>query len=129
EALEEARRTLQMDKNLLAPHRLLGIVHIQQGLYEEAIQDLGEGLKLQYDGFSLGRLGYAYARAGRINHATRVLRRLEAERAQTYASAYQIAVVHFGLGDLDPVFAWLDKASDDRDPDVIMLRIEPLWDG
>lgn len=129
EALEEARQTIQMDGKLLAPHRILGAVHIQQGLYPEAIEDLQQALKLQNDSYCLGRLGYLYARTGRANDAWSVVRRMEAERARRYMSAYHIAVVFFGLGDLEQVFAWLDKAYQDSDPDVMMLKAEPLFDG
>jgi tetratricopeptide (TPR) repeat protein len=70
EALEEARQNIQMNPEFFPPHRLLGMVHIQQGGYAEAIDDLQEALRLQKDSFCLGRLGYAYARAGRNSDAT-----------------------------------------------------------
>jgi tetratricopeptide (TPR) repeat protein len=129
EALEEARQLIQMDPGFLAPYRLLGMVHIQQGLYSEAINDLQEALRLHDDSFCLGRLGYAYARAGRKSDAIAVLEHIKAESTWRYISPYQVAMVYAGLGDIDQVFYWFDKACEDRDPDVMMIKVEPLLDG
>jgi hypothetical protein len=57
-----------------------------------------------------------------------VLDRIKAEYTQSYAPAYQAGVVYAGLGDSDQAFFWLDKAADDRDPDIIMIQVEPLLD-
>lgn len=37
---------------------------------------------------------------------------LLARRERTKAGAFQIAMVHAGLGDLDQTFAWLDRSVD-----------------
>ena len=97
--------------------------------YSEAINDLQQALKLQNDSFCLGRLGYAYARAGRKSDAIRVLDSMKAEYTRSYLPAYQIGVVYAGLGDADQVFSWFEKACEDRDPDIIMIKVEPLLDG
>jgi serine/threonine-protein kinase len=129
EALEEARQNIQMNPEFFPPHRLLGMVHIQQGGYAEAIDDLQEALRLQNDSFCLGRLGYAYARAGRNSDANRVLDGMKAESTRSYLPAYQIGLVYAGLGNADQVFSWFDKACEDRDPDILMIKVEPLLDG
>ncbi len=52
---------------------------------------------------------------------------MQAEYAHRYMSPYHIALVYLGLGNLDQAYSWLDKAYDDRDPDIFMLNIEPIW--
>jgi hypothetical protein len=54
------------------------------------------------------------ARAGERQEAGRILAGLLARRERTGAGAFQIAMVHAGLGDLDQTFAWLDRSVDDH---------------
>jgi serine/threonine-protein kinase len=129
EALKEGRETIEFDAGRVAPWRILASVHLVQGLYAETIRDLEQGLKLQNDSFCLGRLGYAYARAGRRSDALRLLERMLNENARSYISRYHIGVVYLGLEDFDQAFSWFDKAYEDRDPDLIMMKVEPLLDG
>jgi TolB-like protein/Tfp pilus assembly protein PilF len=129
EALKEGLEIFQFDAGRVTPWRVLSSVHLQQGLYTEAIHDSQQALELQYDSFCLGRLGYAYTRAGRISDAKAVLDRMLAEYSRSYISPYHIGVVYAGLGDLDQVFSWFEKAYDDRDPDLMMIKVEPLLDG
>ena len=128
EALKEGQEILQFDSGRVTPWRILGATHLQEGLYTEAIDDLQHGLRVENDSFCLGRLGYAYARAGRRRDALAVLERMIAEYSHSYFSPYHVAVVHTGLGDLDQLFSWLEKAYQDRDPDLMMIKVEPLLD-
>jgi tetratricopeptide (TPR) repeat protein len=128
DALKEGQEAIQFDSGRVAPWRILGAVHLQEGLYTEAIDDLQHGLKVENDSFCLGRLGYSYARAGLRGDALAALERMTAEYSNSYFSPYHIALVHAGLGDIDQVFSWLDKAYEDRDPDFMMLKVEPLLD-
>jgi serine/threonine-protein kinase len=129
EALKEGQEILQFDSGRVTPWRILGATHLQEGLYTEAIDDLQHGLRVENDSFCLGRLGYAYARAGRRGDALAVLERMLAEYSRSYISPYHIGVVYAGLGDIDQVFAWFEKAYEDRDPDLMMIKVEPLLDG
>ena len=54
---------------------------------------------------------------------------MKAESTRSYLPAYQIGVVFAGLGNADQVFSWFDKACEDRDPDILMIKVEPLLDG
>jgi hypothetical protein len=49
---------------------------------------------------------------------------MKAEYTRSYLPAYQIGVVYAGLGDADQVFSWFEKACEDRDPDIIMIKVE-----
>ena len=44
---------------------------------------------------------------------------------QSYVSAYDIAVIHQGLGDKDRVFEWLEKAYQERNADLVHIRGDP----
>lgn len=59
-------------------------------------------------------LGYMLAKAGQRDEAKRLLADLLARSERTGVGAFQVAIVHAGLGDRDQAFAWLDKSVDDR---------------
>ena len=61
-----------------------------------------------------GLLGCFLARAGQRDEANRLLTDLIARFQHTGSGAFQVAMVHDGLGDLDQTFAWLNKSVDDR---------------
>ena len=47
---------------------------------------------------------------------------------QTYVSAYDIAVIHAGLGDRDQAFGWLDKAVEQHSFWLSWLKLDPRLD-
>ena len=52
------------------------------------------------------------------------------ELAKTaYVSPYYIAIVYSGLGDKDQVFAWLDRAFEERSDYIPWLTIDPQLDN
>jgi TolB-like protein/tetratricopeptide (TPR) repeat protein len=61
-----------------------------------------------------GLLGCFLARSGQRDEANRMLTDLVDRFQRTGVGAFQVAMVHDGLGDLDQTFAWLDKSVDDR---------------
>jgi serine/threonine-protein kinase len=61
-----------------------------------------------------GLLGCFLARVGKRDEANRMLADLVARFQRTGVGAFQVAMVHDGLGDFDQTFAWLDKSIDDR---------------
>ena len=46
-------------------------------------------------------------------------------RSTRYFSPLVIALAHTGVGDKDGAFAWLTKAYESRDPQLIWIRVEP----
>jgi TolB-like protein len=68
-----------------------------------------------------GLLGFMLGRAGQRDEAMRLLADLRARREHTGSGAFQVAMVHAGLGDLDEAFAWLDKSVDDRSISTMIM--------
>jgi DNA-binding SARP family transcriptional activator len=60
-----------------------------------------------------GFLGYAIARSGQRQEALGILAELENHVARTNQGAFEVAVVHAGLGNRDRAFEWLDRSKDD----------------
>jgi hypothetical protein len=73
-----------------------------------------------------GLTGYALARLGRESEARERLRRLE--QSGHPSVAYQIAILHLGLTEVEAAFRWLERAYSERSIGVIWLPIDPIWD-
>lgn len=76
-----------------------------------------------------GLMGNVHAVAGRRDVAAQILGRLE-ERVKRgeYVSPVSIALIHIGLGDADRAFRWLERAYDERAPQLIWLKVDPIFD-
>jgi hypothetical protein len=40
-------------------------------------------------------------------------------------AAYQVAVVHAARSEVDPAFAWLERAYAQRDPGLVLMKTSP----
>jgi TolB-like protein/DNA-binding winged helix-turn-helix (wHTH) protein/Flp pilus assembly protein TadD len=130
---EEARRqllsALELDARYPEAHRVLGLVHLQMGMPEQAALALEEALALGGGGGVVGELGYVYGVMGRKEDALRQMAILEELSREGRDAAFSLALVHYGLGELDATFEWLQKAHDERDFRMIRLVVDPVWDG
>jgi len=45
-----------------------------------------------------------------------------------YVSAYNMSRVYAASGDTELAFSWLDRAYQERNPDLIEVRAEPVFD-
>jgi hypothetical protein len=66
-----------------------------------------------------------YAVAGRTADARRILRELTEQSRQRYVSAYNIGVLHAGLGERDEAFRWLQKVEQDRSEWFAAIKVDP----
>ena len=75
----------------------------------------------------LGLLGFVYASEGKKTKASEVLNRLIRMSEQRYVSGLDIAGIYLSLGDRERAFQWLEKAWQDREPMLIMLKVTPIY--
>ena len=78
---------------------------------------------------SLGFLGHAYAVAGRVDEARGVLGEMLRIAETRYASPYDIALTHLGLGEQETAMEWLERGYDGRDHQMAFLKVDPRLDG
>jgi tetratricopeptide (TPR) repeat protein len=129
EAIEQERRTLEMDESLPWPHRWLGLSYLARQQYPEAIVELQANLRLSgRDPGAMALLGMAYARAGQVAEAEQVLQDIKALPVAQYDSAADIAFLLAALGRRDEAFAWLEKVFPDRPVPLKNLNVLPYLD-
>jgi tetratricopeptide (TPR) repeat protein len=129
EALEECREVLEMDPNLGFAHWLLGLAYMYKGAYEPAILALLKSIPLSADSpDEPASLAHAYALSGKRMEALKILEELKQQSKRKYISPGTMAYVCGALGEKDEAFALLDKAYDERDNLVVVLKVEPMYD-
>jgi len=128
QAVEQLRKTVELDPNFMIAHHRLGLLYEEKGMYDEAISEFRQVLKLS-SGNPLGvsALAHAYALAGKREEAQKNLDELLQLSKQRYVSPTSIAMIYAALGDKDQAFAWLEKANDVRDLNVVRLQVDPRY--
>jgi serine/threonine-protein kinase len=72
-------------------------------------------------------LGRTFALSGKRQEALRILEELHQLSEKRYVSPFELASLHFALGQADQGFEWLSKAFQDRCFELISLRVDPRW--
>jgi tetratricopeptide (TPR) repeat protein len=130
QAIEQLRRTIDMDANFPLAHLFLGLAYEQKGMFEEAIAEFQKGSSLLGgESRMAGALGHAYAVWGHKDRAQNVLFELKQLSRRRYVAPFDIAVIYIGLGDKDLTFEWLEKAYRDHSPWLIWLKVDPRFDS
>jgi len=130
EAIEQIRKTIELEPRLAHAHCWLGKAYLQKGMLREGLAELQEAASLP-GGDSplfLPWLGYAYALTGKRAEAIAVIKTLETLEQKSFASPFGIAAIYCGLGQKDQALAWLEKAYQERDPSLPDAEIEPPLD-
>jgi|CZLA01.1.fsa_nt_gi serine/threonine-protein kinase len=128
EAANQCRKTLDMDPNFGLAHLCIGISYVNEGRFPEGISELQKGMELlPGDPYSMEELGIAYALSGDRARAREVLTKLKGS-SQPHLPAYSIAMVYAGLADKEQTISWLKRGCDERNDDMVYMKIEPVLD-
>jgi len=132
-ALEQVQKTLALDPHFAPAHQTLGWAYLNKGKHEEAIKEFQQALQLSgTDDMDLELdLGFAYATAGKPEEARIILAKLKKLHERGLVPSGSIAILYGALGDLNEAFDWLEKAYEERDPQLTYLKVpgrrfEPL---
>ena len=132
EALAQVQQTLEIDPHFAPAHQTLGWVYLNMRKRQEAIQEFQQALQLSGtdDKDIKLDLGFAYAATGNREEARKILGELKTLHDQGLIPSGSVAVLYGALGELDAAFAWLEKAYQERDPQLTYLKVgrrfEPL---
>ncbi|HSE31046.1 MAG TPA: protein kinase, partial [Pyrinomonadaceae bacterium] len=122
DALGLVRQMIELDSNAPQGYWVGGSLLMANGKYEEAVEAFQKSMSLGDNQMALAKLGCAYALAGRRDEALKILDQLLEMRERQYASPFNIARVYAGLGDNDNAFAWMEKAIEEHDADLVFLK-------
>jgi serine/threonine protein kinase/Tfp pilus assembly protein PilF len=122
-AIEQCHNALELDPHYYQAHRLLGASNIEAGKFDEGIQAFE--MAVQLSGrvpFDLGMLGRAYAGAGRLGEAQKLLAELQDLAQKTYVLPSSFASIYLGLGSIDKCIDWLERAVNDRETLIASIK-------
>jgi tetratricopeptide (TPR) repeat protein len=128
--LDNLRRSLEMNPTAEETHRLLGLVYMAQGLYDDAAASFREAMaSSDYDVMAFAGTGHVAARRGRLDEAGAVLHELHERSKTRYVSPVALCGLYAALGQADAAFEWLEQAYRERRGWLAYLKIEPMLDG
>ena len=128
-AIDQQRKTIEMESGFAAAHSNLAEAYMQKGRLSEAISEFETALKLGgEDAGFLAELSQAYARFGRTSEARRLLDRVLTLSRQRYVPPTFIAMMYGALGEKGEAFYYLDRGYSERCWPMAFLSVDPLWD-
>ena len=129
--IETDRAFVARASNFPLAHLWLGVGYEGSGQPREAIPEYQKAIELsQGDSDPTASLAHAYATTGRKAEALKILREWQRQSQTSYVSPYMIATVYAGLGDKDKAFEFLEKAYQERSPDLpYFLRADLRMDS
>lgn len=140
DAIAKYKLTLQSDPGFWVARHYLALAYVQKGMHGEAIAELRKLIKapesgpipesvIESEAEAAASLGFAYGMAGKQDEARAILKQLETLSARRYVTGLYFAIVHAGLKENDKAIEYLNKAYDARHPGLVLIRIEPMFDG
>jgi tetratricopeptide (TPR) repeat protein len=129
-AVEQARKTIELDPQFAPPYLCLGKALEQKALFPEAIEAFGRGLVHSERGpFMIAALGHAHAASANRTAALASLKDLEELSFERYVSPYYFAVLSAGLGEAENALTWLERGLEDRSSWLTWLKVDPRFDA
>jgi serine/threonine-protein kinase len=140
DAIAKYKTTLQSDPDFWVARHYLALAYVQKGMHDEAIAELRKLIKVPASGAipdhvieaeseASASLGFACGMAGKQAEARAIISQLEALSQKRYVSPLYFAIVYAGLKNNDKAIEYLNKAFDARHPGLVLIRIEPMFDG
>jgi tetratricopeptide (TPR) repeat protein len=130
DALTQAERVIRMEPSFHWGHFFAGWALERLERTDEAISTLREAVRCSSNSpVMLAGLGHALAVARDRREALRVIGELRRLRGKKGMFAYEIGIIHAGLGERDAALEWLTRAVRERSGWVAYVSVDPRLDN
>jgi len=140
DAIAKYKVMLRSDPDFWVARHYLALAYVQKGMHPEAIVELRKLIKapesgpipdkvVEAESEASASLGFAYGMAGKQAEARAIIDQLDALSKRRYVSPLYFAIVYAGLKENDKAIEYLNKAYEARHPGLVLIRIEPIFDG
>ncbi|HET6995358.1 MAG TPA: adenylate/guanylate cyclase domain-containing protein [Chitinophagaceae bacterium] len=127
EAITACQTGIELDANSFLCHLSAGSVYTSLHRYEEAVQSYEMAMKLSNrHHFALGPLIVTHCITGNFDRARSLMAELKEKSKTGYVANTFVALAASLLEGLDTAFDYLEKAYEDHDPVLLMLKYESL---
>jgi TolB-like protein/DNA-binding winged helix-turn-helix (wHTH) protein/Tfp pilus assembly protein PilF len=129
-AMSRVEEVLTLNPGFAQAHLIKGKLLEQLHRYRDAEAEFAEAGRLFGEPANLLSMrAHALALAGESDKSLKIARELETLSTQKYVSGVHIAQVFCALHRPDDAMKWLDRAYQQHDTGINMLKVEPLFDG
>jgi serine/threonine-protein kinase len=129
-SIAQFRKVLEMNSQYYLAHAMMGSVYAQTGRFEEALECYAKAREADPDSkFIASFEAMTLAFAGKREEAAKRLEEISRRAASGYISPVSIAYICTALEDKDRAFENLDRAIFDRDPNILGLKTNPIFDS
>ncbi|HYL80841.1 MAG TPA: tetratricopeptide repeat protein [Candidatus Acidoferrum sp.] len=127
-ALEQCDHAIELNPHFPPAYWILGLVQEQRGELDESAAAFQRAIQLSPQSpIMQAALGRTLALSGKQNDAARILEALHRLAQKRYVSPFELAGLHFALGQSGQGFEWLTKAFQDRCFELISLQVDPRF--
>jgi serine/threonine protein kinase/tetratricopeptide (TPR) repeat protein len=130
--LEAAQKSVAKNPGNWESHYFLAVGYEGSGRPAQAVPEYQRAVDLsQRNSDPTAGLAHVYATIGKRSESEKILGELQRQSKTSYVSPYMIAVIYSGLGQKDNAFEFLEKAYQERSPDIAYflradLRLDTL---
>jgi serine/threonine-protein kinase len=129
-AIEISKTTLEMDPSIMFGRYHMGFAYLKTSKYEEALKAFQKEKEIERGvGLAEPAIAFTYVQMGRKAEAKKVLDNVRKQSGQKYLSPFNLACLHFVLDKNDEGFELLDRAYDEQDQWLSMLKALPVLDS
>jgi TolB-like protein len=129
-ALDQCDHTIELNPHFAPAYWTLGLIQEQVGDYEESLAAFQRAINLTPNSPRMcAGLARSLAMSGKHKEAQQVLKEIQMLSEKRYVSPFELASVHFALGQSDVGFDWLKKAFQDRCFELISINVDPRFDS
>ena len=117
--VEASRRFVALNPDDWPGHYFLAVGYDGLGQGSNALPEYQKAVELSHgDTDTIAGLAHAYIAIGKRTEAEKILRDLLRRSKKNYVSPYMIATIYAGLGDKNRALEFLEKAFQEKSPDI-----------
>ena len=129
EAIEMAQKTLQLDPNYAAAHRLLSLAYQGKEVFDQALVENEKwGVLTGNKADTVVALAQLYAVSGQVEEARKLIGDLTRDKLAGQQINRGLALVYAALGEPDIAFKYLEESYERREEALLMLKVDPKVD-
>ncbi len=129
-SIAQFRKVLEMNPQYYLAHAWMGNVYALAGQYDAALACYARAREADANSKFVDSLeAMTLALAGRRDEAAAMLERITLRAVNDYISPVSIAYICTTMGDKDRAFENLDRAIYDRDPSILGLKSNPIFES